>query len=181
MLPSRIEAQELLFTHVTDEYQRHHGMMVGTAVEGYARKLGEDLDLWFLTGYLHDLDYQEYPDLHPGESLKWFAEWGYPADFIHAVEAHALNYNGFTTEPKTPLASALFACDEICGIFYAYSKLNPMPYGEMKASSIMKRFKDLGFAPKIKREDIKYGCEKLGVTLEEHIDNLITIFRDAKI
>jgi len=179
MLPSRKEAEELLFTHVTDVYQRHHALMVGTAVEGYAKKFGEDPELWFLTGYLHDLDYQEHPTLHPGESLKWFAQWQYPESFIHAVEAHALNYNGFTTEPNTQLAAALFACDEICGIFYAYGKLNPMPYGDMKASSIMKRIKDLGFAPKIKREDIRYGCEKLGVSLEEHIAHLGLFFKEA--
>jgi putative nucleotidyltransferase with HDIG domain len=181
MLPTREQAQELLVTHVTDEYQRHHAFMVGTAVEGYAKKYGEDPELWFLTGYLHDIDYQEYPTLHPGESLKWFSEWKYPEELIHAVEAHALNYNGFTTEPNTRLAAALFACDEICGIFYAYGKLNPMKYGDMKASSILKRLKDVGFAPKIKREDIVYGCEKLGVTLEEHVTNLVSFFKEAGI
>lgn len=36
-----------------------------------------------------------------------------------------------------------------------------------------------GFAPKIKREDIQYGCEKLGVTLEEHVQNLINTFKVA--
>lgn len=181
MLPTRKEAEVLLFSHVLDEYQRHHAFMVGTAVEGYATKFGEDPELWFLTGYLHDLDYQEYPDLHPGESLKWFRDSGYPEDFMHAVEAHALNYNGFTTEPQTKLAAALFACDEICGIFYAYGKLNPSKYGDMKQSSILKRIKDHGFAPKIKREDIHYGCDKLGVPLEEHVENLITIFKAANI
>lgn len=69
------------------------------------------------------------------------------------------------------------ACDEVCGIFYAYSKVNPVPYGEMKASSVLKRIKELGFAPKIHREDIQYGCEKLGVTLEEHVANLIEFFK----
>lgn len=179
MLPTREQAQELLFSHVTDTYQRHHALMVGTAVEGYAKKFGEDKELWFLTGFLHDIDYEEHPALHPGPSLEWFKEWQYPEELIHAVEAHALNYNGYTTEPQTKLAAALFACDEVCGIFYAYSKLNPMAYGDMKGSSILKRIKDHGFAPKIKREDIEYGCEKLGVTVEEHVENLLSTFKQA--
>lgn len=181
MLPTREQAQELLFTHVTDTYQRHHALMVGTALQGYAEKLGEDAHLWFLTGYLHDIDFQEHPDKHPAESLKWFKEWGYPESLIHAVEAHAFGFNGFTTEPQTKLASALIACDEVCGIFYAYSKVNPTPYGEMKASSILKCIRKEGFAPKISRKDIAYGCEKLGVTLEDHVTNLISFFAKSPI
>jgi predicted hydrolase (HD superfamily) len=65
------------------------------------------------------------------------------------------------------------ACDELCGIFYAYKKMNPVPYGQMKASSIKKKFADPNFAAKIKREDIVRGVEALGVSLDEHIQNLI--------
>ena len=172
-LPTRDEAQQLLEQYVTDEYQRLHGKMVATAMEGYSEHFGEGADFWYLTGLLHDLDFQQHPDEHPGPSLGWFKDWGYPDELIHAVEAHAYNYNGFTTEPETKLAAALIACDEICGIFYAYQKLNPIPYGEMKVKSIKKRLKDAGFAPKINRDDITYGCEKLGVDIDEHAANLI--------
>jgi len=171
-LPTKEEAQKILYEHVTDEYQRYHALMVATALEGYAKLFGENEQLWFITGYLHDVDFQEHPTLHPRESLKWFKEWGYPEELIHAVLAHAHGYNGYTQEPETKLASALIACDEICGIFYAYKKLNPIPYGEMKTKSILKRLKEKAFAPGIKREDIEYGCKKLGVTIEDHASNL---------
>lgn len=173
-LPTKEEARELLYKNVTDPYQRLHAEMVATAVEGYATKYEEDPHLWWVTGYLHDIDFQMHPDIHPGESLKWFKEWEYPEDLIHAVEAHAYSYNGYTTLPNTKLASALMACDEICGIFYAYQKLNPIPYKEMKVSSILKRLREKSFAPKIERESIERGCELLGVTLEEHAQNLIS-------
>jgi putative nucleotidyltransferase with HDIG domain len=88
-LPSKEEAESLLFMHVQDTYQRYHAAMVATAMVGYAMDLGEDEDLWWTTGYLHDIDFEEHPNTHPGESLKWFSEWGYPEDLIHAVEAHA--------------------------------------------------------------------------------------------
>ena len=179
-LPGRAEAKTLLEKHVKNNYQRFHALMVGTAMEGYASIYGTERDLWFLTGYLHDLDYDEYPETHPSESLNWFKTWGYPEDFIHAVEAHAFGYNGFTTMPETPLASALIACDEISGIFYAYQKINPVPFGEMNVSSIKKRMKSKAFAAKIDRETIYMGCEKLGVSLDEHIGNLIRFFGDLK-
>lgn len=172
-LPTKEESTKLLHEYVTDEYQRLHALMVGTALEGYATVFNEDPHLWFITGYLHDIDFQQHPTTHPGESLKWFTEWQYPETMIHAVHAHAWGYNGYTQEPETKLAAALIACDEICGIFYAYRKMNPIPYCDMKASSILKKIKDKSFAPNIKREDIEYGCEKLGVTLEEHVNNLI--------
>ena len=172
-LPTREEAKKLLETHVQDEYQRYHALMTGTAMEGYAKMFGENTDLWFLTGYLHDIDFEKHPHQHPGESLKWFKEWNFPNELIHAVEAHAYGYNGFTTLPQTKLAAALMACDELCGIFYAYRKLNPIPYGEMKAKSVRKRFDEPRFAAKIERSTILRGTEALGVDLDTHIANLI--------
>ena len=175
-LPTREEAQTLLEQHVTDEYQRYHALMVATAMAGYADKLGEDADLWYVTGLLHDIDFQKHPDTHPKESLCWFAEWEYPEELIHAVEAHANGYNGFTTEAATPLAACLVACDEISGIFYAYQKMNPIPFGEMKAKSIKKRLKDKGFAAKIDREVIAAGVAKMEIEMDEHVTNLIQFF-----
>jgi putative nucleotidyltransferase with HDIG domain len=172
-LPSRAEARQLLESRVADEYQRLHALMVATAMEGYANQLGEDPELWYLTGLLHDLDFGQFPDSHPAESLRWFREWGYPDDMIHAVEAHAYGYHGFTTPPNSRLAAALLACDEISGIFYAYRKMNPVRYGEMKASSTRKKLKDTAFAAKVDRSTISMGCERLGVPIDDHIANLI--------
>lgn len=175
-LPTREEAQRLLEQHVADAYQRYHARMVATAMDGYARKFGENVDLWYVTGLLHDLDFEQHPETHPAESLRWFSEWGFPPELSHAVEAHAYGYHGFSTLPETPLAAALLACDEISGIFYAYRKLNPVPYGQMKPKSIRKKIKEPAFAAKVDRNTIYLGCEKLGVTVDEHVDNLISFF-----
>lgn len=179
-LPTREEAKSLLEKHVKDEYQKYHAEMVATAMYGYAKTYNEDSDLWYITGLLHDIDFEEYPDVHPAESLKWFKEWNFPEELIHAIEAHAYGYHGFTTLPASKLASALMACDEISGIFYAYKKLNPVPYGEMKLSSIKKRLAEKGFAAKIDRETTYRGCEALGVSLDDHIANLIKFFNELK-
>jgi predicted hydrolase (HD superfamily) len=162
-----------LESHVRDPYQREHARMVATALEGYAALYQGDADLWYITGLLHDIDFEQYPEVHPARWLEWFREWGYPEELIHAVEAHAYEYNGFTTLPQTKLAAALMACDELCGIFYAYRQLNPIPYGQMKASSIMKRLDEPRFAAKIKREDIYRGAQLLGVSRDEHVANMI--------
>lgn len=179
-LPTTDEAQTLLETYVTDDYQRFHARMVGTALAGYARQRGHDSQLWFLTGYLHDLDYDQHPTEHPGPSLQWFTEWGYPPELIQAVEAHANGFNSYTTPAESELDKALIACDEICGIFYAYQKLNPIPFGDMKVKSIKKRLAEGRFAPGIDRTHIYNGIEEFGVSLDEHIANLIEFFTDLE-
>lgn len=178
-LPTRNEAHNLLEKHVRDEYQRYHAKMVATAVEGYAEQFGGDKDVWYLTGLLHDIDFEEHPSAHPGESLRWFKEWGFPEELIQAVEAHAYGYNGFTKLPTSKLDGALMACDEMCGIFYAYHKINPVPYGEMSAKSVRKRFDEPRFAAKIERSTILRGCEVLGIDLDTHIVTMIATFNQA--
>jgi predicted hydrolase (HD superfamily) len=177
-LPTKDDAHQLLERHVSDDYQRYHARMVAVAMEGYAARFQADPQLWYVTGLLHDIDFEQHPDTHPRESLRWFAEWGYPEDLIHAVEAHAFGYNGFSTLPRTKLAAALLATDELCGIFYAYRKMNPVRYGEMKASSIKKKIKDTAFAAKVDRATITTGCEHLGVSVDDHVANLI-VFLEA--
>lgn len=179
-LPTKKEAHVLLWEHVKDEYQKYHAEMVAFAMEGYAKIYNEDANLWYVAGLLHDIDFEEYPEIHPRQSLSWFAEWNYPKELIHAVEAHAYGYHGFTTLPVTKLAAALMACDEISGIFYAYRKLNPIPYGEMKLSSIKKRLAEKSFAGGIDRESIYRGCEALGISLDEHINNLIKFLAESR-
>lgn len=177
-LPNKAEAKTLLEEYVEDTYQRFHALMVATAMEGYAKKLGEDEQLWFTTGYLHDIDYDQHPSEHPGPSLEWFKEWEYPPELTQAVLAHANGFNGFTTPAVSQLDKALIACDEICGIFYAYQKLNPIPFSEMKAKSIKKRLKEERFAPGIDRTHIMNGVEDFGITIDEHVNNLIEFFTD---
>ncbi len=172
-LPTKDEARYLLEQHVRDDYQRYHARMVATVLENYASLFQADPHLWFVTGFLHDIDFEEHPDTHPRESLRWFEEWKYPEDLIHAVEAHAYGYHGFSTLPRTRLAAALLATDELCGIFYAYRKLNPVRYSKMKASSIKKKVKEPAFAAKVNRATIYTGCEHLGVPVDNHIANVI--------
>lgn len=174
-LPTKDAASALLHQHVRDDYQRLHALMVATALEGYASLLGENerAGLWFVTGLLHDLDFEAHAEAHPAPSLQWFKEWNYPGELVHAVEVHAYGYHDFKTLPQTKLAAALLATDEMCGLFYAYRKMNPLRYGEMKASSLKKKFKDRGFAAKIDRATIELGCQHLGVSLDEHIANLV--------
>lgn len=171
-LPNREAALELLKEYVKEDYQILHAQMVAKALAGYASKYNADEELWYITGLLHDIDYYKFPELHPQESLKWFKEWGYPEELIHAVAAHGITEPRVT--PKSELAKVLIASDELCGFIYAYSLMRPTGMEGMKAKSVVKKFKDKAFAAKIDREEIKYGVDALGIDLKEHIDNIIS-------
>lgn len=175
-LPTREEAEKLLKDHVSDSYQQHHSHMVARAMETYAKEFQEDAELWFITGLLHDLDYYEFPDDHPSKSLEWFKEWEFPDELISAVESHAFMRTG--AKPTTKLGKALIACDEMSGLLYAYSLMRPTGFDGMEVKSVKKKFKDKSFAAKIDRSDINYGMEELGVSFEDHVSTLISVFKD---
>ena len=119
-MPTRNDAYKLMTSHVKNENLQKHMLAVEAAMRFYARKYGEDEELWAMTGLLHDADYEEYPDLH--EHTRILAEWlradGYDEQITYAILAH--NDLNLATHPRDNLLSkALYACDEVTGMITA--------------------------------------------------------------
>ncbi|HNU35967.1 MAG TPA: HD domain-containing protein, partial [Methanomassiliicoccales archaeon] len=55
----RAEALELVRGHVCKESNLKHMVAVGAVMRQAAVRLGEDPELWEVTGILHDLDFEE--------------------------------------------------------------------------------------------------------------------------
>lgn len=172
-LPTREQSTQLLQQHVQSEALRHHCYMVAEALEAYAKALGEDEELWYQTGLLHDSDYEEYPDEHPERAL---AEWlrDYPKELRQAVAAHYEAKTG--QEPESLLDKHLLACDEISGFMHAVSLVRPGGFADMKPKSVKKKLKDKAFAANVSREDVARGLELIGKTADEHFAFLIEVF-----
>ena len=134
---------------------------------------GEDEELWAITGLVHDLDYERYPDLdtgHPRYALAELEERGYPQEVIDAVAGHA----EFLSVPRTtPLAKTLFAVDELSGFIAACALVRPTGIEGMKPKSVRKKLKQPSFAAKVDRDQIRRGVEELGVDATEHIQLVI--------
>lgn len=170
-MPTRNDAYTLMTSHVKNENLQKHMLAVEVAMRFYARKYGEDEELWAMTGLLHDCDYEEYPDLHEHTRVaaRWLSEGGYDERIIYAILAH--NDVNQATHPRNNLLShALFACDEITGMITATALVRPnKSILGLEVSSVRKKMKSKGFAAGVNRDDLVKGAEELGVDLNEHI------------
>jgi putative nucleotidyltransferase with HDIG domain len=141
-LPSRDEAWDLLCQYTEKEGLRKHALAVEAAMRHYARLQGEDEELWGLTGLLHDFDYERWPDEanHPFRGVEILAAQGYPEVMRTAILGHA-PYSGVPRE--TPLAKALYACDELAGFVTAVALIKPSKkLADVDLSSVKKRLKE---------------------------------------
>jgi putative nucleotidyltransferase with HDIG domain len=170
---NRDAALALLYEHVQSDSLRKHCLAVETVMRAYARKYGEDEELWGAAGLLHDFDYEQYPNLeqHPFVGVGWLRELGYPEELLNAILAHA-DYSGVPRD--RPLRVALFAVDELSGFVMAVARVRPnRSLAEVDVRAVRKKMKDKAFAAAINRADIEQGAVELGVPLDEHIDFVI--------
>jgi putative nucleotidyltransferase with HDIG domain len=172
-LPPREDALALLHEWVTNEPLRRHCLSVEAAMRDQARRRGGDVELWGLTGLLHDLDYERYPDLetgHPRYGMAELERLGYPPELIRGVASHA-EYMGVSRDSE--MERALAAVDELSGFVLACAYVRPEGFTGMAPKSVRKKLKQPSFAAAVNREDVSHGAEELGVELDELIAQVI--------
>ena len=175
---NRDDAWRLLTEYTRSDSLLKHAMGVEAAVRGYARRFGEDEDGWGIVALLHDFDYERWPSLddHPFRGCEILREKGYPEWVTRAILSHA-DYSGVPRESR--LEKTLWACDEMAGFITAAALVRPSKSVlDLEAASVVKRMKDKAFARAVKREDLRKGAEELGLTLDEHIANVIGFMRE---
>ena len=169
----RNAAWELLCEYTQTDGLRKHGLAVEAVMRHFARKHGEDEDVWGITGLLHDFDYERWPtsEGHPFEGNKILTERGYPDEVKTAIMGHA-DYSGVPRE--TLMAKTLFSVDELTGFVTAVALVRPnKSIFEVEPKSVRKKMKDKAFARQVNRDDIVNGAEQLGVDLDAHIAEVI--------
>jgi len=176
-LPDRKSSEDLLKKYMENEALLRHSKMVAAAMEAYAKFLDQDVELWYATGLLHDLDWEKFPDEHPMKAVaEFFGE--YPAEMKQAILAHAPGRTGAKAESL--LDKYLFACDELSGLMNAVSLMRPNGFADMESKSVKKKIKDKSFAANVSREDIALGFELIEKNPEEHIQFLIEVFKNFR-
>src|ERR687886_1402142 len=172
-MPSRADAWTLFCEWTESDSLRKHVLGVEACMRAYARELGEDEELWAVTGIVHDLDYERYPDLetgHPRKALEELRRRGYPDEVVDAVAGHA-TFLGVPRE--TRMAKTLYAVDELSGFVAACALVRPTGIHGMTPKSVKKKLKQPSFAAAVNRDEVREGAEELGVDFDEHLRKVI--------
>ena len=175
---SRPEAWSLFCEWTESPSLRKHVLAVEAAMRAYARRFGEDEELWGITGLLHDLDYERHPDLetgHPRIALKELEGRGYPPELVRAVASHA-DFLGVSRE--TPMEKTLFAVDELSGFIMACAYVRPTGIHGLTPKSVKKKMKTPAFAAAVNRDELREGAEQLGVDFDEHLAFVIAALEE---
>jgi putative nucleotidyltransferase with HDIG domain len=170
---SRVQAWDLLCEWTQSDSLRRHMLAVEAAMRAYAPRFDGDVELWGLTGLLHDLDYERYPDLetgHPRYAMAELERLGYPPELVRAVASHATYLE---VSRDTPMEKALFAVDELAGFILACAYVRPSGLEGMTPKSVKKKMKTPAFAAAVSRDDITEGAAALGVDFDEHLQIVI--------
>lgn len=163
------EAKNLNGTMVTEEHLKLHAANVAACMGAMARHFGEDeqgVEHWEAVGYLHDYDYEKFPEEHLKHTEEPLRAAGVPEEDIRAILSHGYSICN-DTKPETNMEKSLFTVDELSGIIQAAARMRPNGIVDMDLKGFMKKWKSKNFAAKCNRPLILQGCEMLGMTIND--------------
>jgi putative nucleotidyltransferase with HDIG domain len=166
-LMARAEALAMLDERVKNKNLKKHMLAAEAVCRALARLLGEDEELWGLTGLLHDVDHEETAQdfaRHGIVSAEVLASRGCPEEMVHAVKAHA---------EKAPIQSrldqALHCADPVTGFLVSCALIRPeKKLAPVDVQFVKNRMGEKGFSRAVNRDQIR-ECEKLGIPLDEFL------------
>ena len=159
------KAKELLQKHTTQAHLFQHAAAVSACMGGMAALFGADAEHWQAIGWLHDVDYEDYPSQteHCHHVREYLAPEGVDEEDIRTIISHGYGITTDEVAPETDVAKSLFTVDELSGIILANAKMRPTGMEGMTVSSFKKKYKDKKFAAGCNREIIDRGFALLGL------------------
>lgn len=160
------QAERLIKANVTEQHLFTHARAVSAAMGAMAEHFGEDKAHWEAVGYLHDVDYEKFPEEHLAHTRDLLSGEDIDESDIRAILSHGY---GICTdvEPQTDMEKSLFTVDELTGIVQAASLMRPTGITDLEVKSLKKKYKDKKFAAKCSREVIDKGCAMLNMPVED--------------
>ena len=165
---NREEVMDSIRANVEDKNTVKHMLATEAIMRALAKKLGEDEDEWGFTGLLHDIDVELVGDdasSHSKLGADIAQELGASEKMGHAILCHN-EVHGIPRETK--LEKALFCADPLSGLITAAALVRPDKLSGLTTKSVLKRFKEEGFATEVSRERVAQ-CWQIGLELEEFV------------
>ncbi len=179
---SRGQALELLKKYNKEPFHIQHALTVEGVMRWFAKEFGygEEEEFWGITGLLHDIDFELYPEEHCKKAPELLREAGVGEDMIYAVCSHGYGLCS-EEEPKLEMEKVLFATDELTGLIWSCALMRPSKStSDLEVKSLKKKFKDKKFAAGCSREVIAKGAERLGWELDELFEKTILAMRSCE-
>ncbi len=179
---TREQAWELLKKYNKEPFHLQHGLTVEGVMRWFAKELGyaAEEEFWGITGLLHDIDFELYPEEHCKKAPELLREAGVSEDMIYAVCSHGYGMCS-EEEPKLEMEKVLFAADELTGLIWSCALMRPSKSTmDLEVKSLKKKFKDKKFAAGCSRETIAEGAERLGWELDDLFDKTIQAMRSCE-
>ena len=179
---TRDEALELLKAYNKEPFHIQHALTVEGVMRWYANELGygDEEEYWGISGLLHDIDFEMYPDEHCVKAPELLEKGGVGEDMIYTVCSHGYGICS-DKEPEHEMEKVLFATDELTGLIGAAALMRPSKsVQDMEASSVKKKFKDKRFAAGCSRDVIRQGAEMLGWELGDLFEKTILAMRSCE-
>ena len=160
------QAERLIKANVTEQHLFTHARAVSAAIGAMEEHFGADKANWEAVGYLHDVDYEKFPEEHLAHTRELLSGEDIDESDIRAILSHGY---GICTdvEPQTYMEKSLFTVDELTGIVQAASLMRPTGITDLEVKSLKKKYKDKKFAAKCSREVIDKGCAMLGMPIAD--------------
>ena len=179
---TREEALELLRKYNQEPFHIQHGLTVEKTMRWFANELGygDEADYWAITGLLHDIDFEQYPEEHCVKAPELLREAGVGEDMIHSICSHGYGIC-CDVEPELEMENVLFAADELTGLIGAAALMRPSKsVQDMEASSVKKKFKDKRFAAGCSRDTIREGAQRLGWELNDLFEKTLKAMQSCE-
>lgn len=179
---TRDEAYTLLRKYNKEAFHIQHALTVEGVLRWYANELGygEDEEYWGITGLLHDIDFELYPDEHCKKAPELLRDGGVGEDMIYSICSHGYEIC-CDVEPKHEMEKVLFAVDELTGLIWSAALMRPSKsVMDMEVKSLKKKFKDKRFAAGCSRDVIRTGAERLGWELDVLFEKTIEAMRSCE-
>ena len=179
---TREQALDLLRTYNKESFHIQHALTVEGVMRWFAQELGyeDEIDYWGISGLLHDIDFEMYPDEHCKKAPELLEKGGVGEDMIHTVCSHGYGICS-DVEPVHEMEKVLFAADELTGLICAAALMRPSKSTmDMEVSSVKKKFKDKRFAAGCSRDVIRTGAERLGWELNDVFGKTILAMRSCE-
>ena len=165
---TRIQAIELINTHIKNQKMIFHSLASEAVMRGLARRLGRDEEKWAMAGLLHDLDVEvtnAEPTVHGTQTEVLLKDYDVDPEILDAIRMHNEYSSG--KDRHTEFQHALAAGETITGLIFATTYVYPdKKLSSVKPKSVVKRMKAKAFAASVNREII-LECEKIGIPLPE--------------